>query len=130
MHNLAPPRLRRAIALLGLLNKRVKSKCHPLVLKTLPLCTEADLAGRIRYHDSMLQDHASKVRRALQMYERSLHEYVHVYNVLPQSVIDCECIHVFQSKLIQIARMRASTGDATWRNCFQCQAHTVEILYR
>ena len=36
-HNFAPPSLRRAIAILGFLHKRVLGICHPALIKALPI---------------------------------------------------------------------------------------------
>ena len=57
-HNFAPPSLRRAIGILGLLHKRVLGVCHPTLASIFPF--EED--NEYRYHSKTLRFFWNEVR--------------------------------------------------------------------
>ena len=114
-YNFAPPSLRRAIAMLGFIHKRVLGSCHPLVAQVLPYSNDA----AARYHTKCLVSHFDEVRGFRSSYDNSIWVFVLVYNRLPQELIDTGCVHTFQAKLNQLAKMRAKNNDPYWRDSYQ-----------
>ena len=86
--NLVPLTSRRDIAMLGVL--------HKIVLGVAPTPFQTLFNG-ISYHNKQLQDDAG--RNTPVMLKRSLFGLVHVYNRLPQDVVDDENVQNFQRKL-------------------------------
>jgi len=114
-HNFAPPSLRRAIAILGFLHKRVLGICHPALIKALPY--DPDMS--FRYHGKTLAANFDQVRAYPALYRNSLWDYIHIYNRFPPGLIEVKIVKTFQSKLMQIAKTRASLNDPDWRKAFQ-----------
>jgi len=112
--NLAPPSIRRTIAMLGFVHKRVLGKCHPALIKALPF---ADYA--LPYHDKTLSAVLDECKHFPHMHNNSLWYFVILYNRLPQVLVDAVSVKVFQSKLTQLVRLRAQQGDIRWRESFQ-----------
>ena len=99
--NLAPLNSRRDIAMLGVLHKVVLGVA-PAPFQTLFKRSECDLRchgfrNGISYHNKQLQDDVG--RNTPIMLKRSLFGLVHVYNRLPQNVVDAGNVHTFQRKL-------------------------------
>ena len=113
--NFAPPSLRRAIGILGFLHKRTLGKCHASILQALPPVDD----HRYRYHSKSLQSFLESVRAWPALYNRSLWQYVIIYNRLPQGLIETGDVSTFQAKLTQLAKGRASNNDPRWRESFQ-----------
>ena len=126
-HNFAPPSLRRDIGLLGFLHKRVLECCHPALVQALPFAS--GIAGRVQYHDKMLEDHRSSGTRKLGLYNRSLYKYIRMYNVLPQALVDADSVPSFQGKLTQLVKLRAQAGHEDWRDLLGSPATVAEWLY-
>jgi len=116
-HNFAPPTLRRDIGMLGFLHKRVLGHCHPALTKFLPMALGAG------WHDKPLQsfDHLCPYRREL--FHRSLFGMIHVYNRLPQYIVDLPTVQSFQKELTSIAKRRCENGHDDWPLSFNNCSH-------
>ena len=114
-YNLAPPSLRRAVALLGFLHKRVLGHCHPTLIQAFPF--DPDL--RWTYHAMTLVSHFDEVRHFRHVYDNSIWQYVLIYNRLTPELVNTQSVSPFQSKLTHLARIRAQQGDESWREAFQ-----------
>ena len=126
-YNFTPPSLRRAIGLLGFLHKRVLGIYHPGLVKALPYLSGA--SGERKYHTKMLERSNNEVSRQRCLYERSLYKYIHIYNVLPQALIDSETVKTFQSRLTKLIQIRIESSGTNWRNSFQSVVDTVEWFH-
>ena len=116
--NFAPPSLRRNIAVLGLLQKRVLGKCHPSFERLLPWYTQRLPEGRGQGHDKQLYGHWVEITAHPGLYARSIFAVVDVYNNLPQHVVDASSVKFFQHYLTQIARTRCQQGEDAWASSF------------
>ena len=94
--NAAPPRLRRNIAALGLLHKRVIGKCHPAFDRLFPWYSDRFTEGRGRGHNKQLYSHWVEISAHNALYYRSIFAMADVYNNLPQHVVDATSVKVFQ----------------------------------
>ncbi len=47
---------------------------------------------------------------------------VHIYNRLPQEIVDCACVSSFQRELILIARKKCEGGNPDWFFLFSGRA--------
>ena len=125
-YNFAPPALRRAIGMLGFLHKRILGQCHPALMSLLPAREMSDYA----FHTKQLESHFEEVRAHRNMYNSSLYMYILIYNRLPQELVDCESVKVFQGKLTQLAKLRAQRdGTDEWRQSFQSCHDVVNFFY-
>ena len=115
-HNFAFPSLRRAIGMLVFLHRRVLGECYPALQTVFPSATGPGHA----YHDKPLESFYDQVRGHIALYDNSIYVYVLMYNRLPQVLVDCDSVSVFQGKLIQLAKMRAQQDEGnSWRCAFQ-----------
>ena len=119
--NFAPPKLRRNIGILGLLHKRVLGLSHPLFQELLPFCSDVPGSFSQGQHDKQLYGHLPDVSFQLVLYCRSIFAMTYVYNRLPQSVIDCRTISLFQRCLTKSAREACFAGDLDWVDFFSCR---------
>ena len=124
-YNFAPPSMRRRIGLLGFIHKRILEQCHPLVCAGLPLESDAEF----RYHSKALHPFWEDVRGHKHLYERSLFEYILMYNRLPQSLIDSPSVKYFQARLTHLAKQRASRDDSNWRQAYENCGDVVDFFY-
>ena len=109
----APPRLRRDISLLGFLHKRVLGQCHIAIQRFLPFAAVSP-----PWHDKQLQSYLQECQYRSQLYSRSLLAVVHVYNRLPQDVIDIDSVSGFQRCLTNMARRKCIAGTSNWQRIF------------
>jgi hypothetical protein len=121
--NFGPTSFRRDIGVLGFLHKRVIEKCHPAIIKMLPF---SDQPASSWWHSKQLYAYLEECIAKRSLYERSLFAHVHVYNRLPQHLVDIESVSAFQKALVQIARNRCEAGDGGWPMSF----HNVAELGR
>ena len=117
-HNFAPSQLRRNIAILGLMHKRVIGECHPIFRKLLPLCTDAGQPGYPNGHNKQLYGHLHEVSFQMGLYCRSILAMVYRYNMLPQNVVDATTVKEFQKRLTLTARMHCAAGTNEWQELF------------
>ena len=114
-HNFAPPSMRRRIGLLGFIHKRILEVCHPLICAGLPM----DQDSSCRYHSKVLQTFWDDVRGHSRLYERSLFEYILMYNRLPQSLVEATSVKCFQARLTHLAKERAKRDEPNWRQSYE-----------
>ena len=116
--NFAPPSLRRNIGILGLLQKRVLGKAHPIFQELLPY--HRDVFGSLRQneHSKQLYCHTLDVNGQYMLHRRSIFGMVSVYNRLPQSFVDCHTVSCFQKQLTMKARAACEHGDPNWKSLF------------
>ena len=112
--NFAPPTLRRNIAILGMIHKKVLGKCHPSFDGLLPPKSTVE-EGR---HSKQIYAHWSEVTENRVLFNRSIFGMVDIYNNLPQSYVELGTVSAFQSKLTSIAKSRCEHLDADWRSSF------------
>ena len=120
-HNVAPPKLRRNIGMLGFLHKRVLGKSHPAIQRLFPF--HADVFGSLRpgEHDKQLYDHILEVQQQQSLHRRSVFGMVQIYNRLPQHVVNHTTISLFQRHLTLEARKLCEDGNPTWIDSFSCR---------
>ena len=68
--NFAPPSLRRAIAMLGFVHKRVLGTCHPALAEAFPFSAD----HRWIYHNKTLVSHLGEVRAFKGLYDNSMRQ--------------------------------------------------------
>ena len=115
--NFAPPKLRRNIAVLGLLHKRVIGKCHPAYERLFPCYSQRFPEGRGFGHNKQLYNHFVEISAHQSLYNRSVFGMTDIYNNLPQHVVDAVSVTSFQSYLTHIARTHCQQQDV-WTSCF------------
>ena len=120
-HNFAPPRLRRNIGMLRFLHKRVLGLSHPAIQRLLPF--HADFFGSLRTgeHNKQLYDHILDVQQQQSLHRRSVFGMVHIYNRLPQHVVNLTTIPLFQKHLTLEARKLCKDGNPSWIDSFSCR---------
>ena len=77
-HNFAPCSLRRNIAVLGLLHKRVLGQCHPSFERLLPWCDP--ITGRGFGHNKQLYGHWLEATQQRALYDKSIFAMVNIYS--------------------------------------------------
>ena len=90
-NNFAPLTLRRNIAVLGLIHKRVLGLAHPAFSNVMPW--DVGISPE-EYHDKQLYDHSVEMKFQRGLYNRSIFGMIAEYNRLPQYVYfpKCHCI--------------------------------------
>ena len=116
--NFAPPVLRRNIGILGLLHKRVLGLSHPIFQRLLPFHVEVFGSLPAGGHNKQLYGHLHEVSFQMVMFCQSIFGLVHVYNRLPQNVVDCETISNFQRCLTLSVREACRDGVEDWALSF------------
>jgi len=137
--NFAPPTLRRNIAMLGLIHKRVLGECHPSFNHLMPWFQHQfgyQLEGR---HTKQLYGHCNEVIVQQGLYLRSIFSMIDLYNALSQHAVEmffawvATCIgyraacvdkkksnHI-QAYLTKVARTRCQDGVAKWMYTHDCR---------
>ena len=113
-YNLAPIGLRRDISILGFIHKRVLGECHPSVKAFLRF---SGIEGK--WHDKQLETYSDSCICRQNLYYRALFGKIHVYNRLPQHLVQAPSVKEFQSRLTHAAKERCGNGDPMWRRAFQ-----------
>jgi hypothetical protein len=119
--NFGPPTLRRNIAMLGLIHKRVLGECHPSFNHLMPWFQHQfgyQLEGR---HTKQLYGHCNEVVAQQGLYLRSIFAMIDLYNALPQHAVDCTSVTTFQAYLTKVARTRCQDGVAKWMYTHDCR---------
>ena len=118
-YRLAPLCSRRDIAMLGVLHKIVLGKApEPLAALFPVLGSVPEPFGRqrTRYwmpkHDKQLFSEVGI--RATDVMRKSLFGLVHMYNSLPQKLVDSPTPRIFQGRLQAALKRYASTGAEDW----------------
>ena len=121
-HNFMPCILRRNIAILGLLHKRVIGKCHASFEQLLPWYSHKFDVPRGIGHNKQLYGHWLEATQHPALFSRSIFSMVDFYNNLPQYVVDSESVSRFQTFLTSIARKRCRKDAPFWQLSFcRCQ---------
>ena len=102
--------------MLGFVHKRVLHRCHPALLDLLPLQAHG-MALPHYLHSRQVESHLSQVNTRVHMYHRSLCNYILMYNRLPQEIVDLPSVSAFQTKLTQLAKLRAERGRSVLALC-------------
>ena len=119
--NFAPPTLRRNIGILGMLHKRVLGLCHPMFQVLLPFCVDVPEYSSHGNHNKLLYGHLPEANFQLALFCRSVFGMTYVYNNLPQYMVDCETVSLFQKELTKVARKACEEGDPDWTDHFSCR---------
>ena len=114
--NFAPCRVRRNIAILGLIHKRVLGKCHPSYDRLLPFSQVK--STRANAHNKQLYGHWCEITSHQALFNKSIFLMVDRYNFLEQSTVNAKTVSIFQFELTQIVRTRCEQHDAEWRSSF------------
>jgi hypothetical protein len=117
-YNFAPSQLRRNIAALGLLHKRVLGKCHLVFETLLPWFSQRFPDETILGHNKKLYGHWGEISNHNALFYRSIFAMTDVYNTLPQNVVDASNLKDFQHLLTHIARTSCQLEDAAWPSSF------------
>ena len=104
-HNLAPLRLRRDIAILGFLHRCTLNQVHPLIKIIFGHLPRNGLQSTQK-HSHQINHHMHDVRAHFGLYHRSILAMTHIYNNLPQGLVDAPSVKKFQSLLTGMARIR------------------------
>ena len=123
-HNFASPTLRRNIAILGALHKRVLGKSHPVMEQLLPFWSDRFGSNRPDKHSKQLYGSFLVVEAQYQLYQRSIFGMCCVYNNLSQNVVDASSVSQFQSLLTDIVRARCEAGHANWMYTFDLRGRS------
>ena len=118
-HNLAPPTLRRDIAMLGLLHKTTLRKAHSDFTTLFPPSTYThrhDTRLAQRRHDKQLHELCDGTQT--EQLNRSIFALTRIYNLLPQAIINATTIHRFQTLLTRTARNFAHEHPDTFDTFF------------
>ena len=121
-HNFAPPSLRRDIGVLGLLQKRVLGKAHPIFQKLLPFFFDVFGFLRPEEHNKQLYGHFLEVHFQQALHFRSIFGMASVYNDIPQDVVDSTTVSAFQKSLTLTLRKACQAGNPKWMHLFSCRA--------
>ena len=120
-HNFVPVTLRRNIAILGLLHKRVLGQCHAAFDRLLPFAyTRLDFRGF--GHNKQLYGHWHEAIHYRSLFDKSIFKMVDIYNNLPQYVVDVANIADFQHTLTDKVRERCQQGNLFWSQSFSARS--------
>ena len=125
--NFAPTCLRRDIAILGLLQKRVMGECHPAFDRLLPYWSERFGASRGVGHNKPLYGHWVEATHHPSLFRRSIFAMIDIYNNLPQYVVDSLTVTAFQKLLTERARERNRANDPTWLSLFSARPDALAL---
>ena len=120
--NFAPTSLRRDIAILGLLHKRVIGQSHPTFECLLPFWSERFGTSRGVGHSKPLYGHWAEATHHRSLYAKSIFMMIDIYNNLPQNVVDSISDPCFQKLLTERARERCRADDPFWASCFSSRS--------
>ena len=116
--NFAPSILRRNIAILGLIHKRVLGLCHPTFEELLPWYGQKVNIPRGFGHNKQLYDHRMEVTHQRSLFDKSIFGMIGFYNNLSQDLVDLPDVKSFQSALTNIAKDRCERRDSDWHLSF------------
>ena len=119
--NFAPPTFRRNIGVLGLLHKRGLGKTHPVYQQLLPFRRDAVGSLHPNGHDKQLYGQWLDITFQAHLHANSIFGMVDIYNLLPQDVVDCQSVSLFQRQLTFMVRDRCRGGATDWHLTFDCR---------
>ena len=117
-YNFAPTDLRRNIAALGMIHKRVLGESHPMFETLLPWYVDHFDTSRAIGHSKQLYGHWLEATMHPALFGRSIFALIDIYNNLPQYVVDAKNVTHFQKLLTNIARKRCESKHADWAKSF------------
>ena len=117
-YNFAPTKLRRNLAILGLLQKRILGLCHPSYDKLLPWYSQYFNDTRAGRHNKQLYGHWLEVTQHRTLFRNSIFGMIDIYNNLPQYVVDAQSVSYFQRLLTKMAKARSEPGEVEWESSF------------
>jgi len=91
--NFAPLYLRRNIAMLAVLHKRVHNQCHPAFHALFPFAETLNP----NYHDKQLSTRFPRAFFQPTLFRRSIFTLTYCYNRLPQRIVDLTCTSDFSA---------------------------------
>ena len=112
--NLAPLGLRRDIAMLGFLHKCNLPGAHEHILELFPRSPHRPRGHHDKQLGSVLTSFAGQIFQ-VEMWKRSVLYLVHVYNALPQRIVDAPSVCRFQTLLTEVARKLARQRRLGWQ---------------
>ena len=119
-YGLAPLRLRRDIAMLGVIQRSVLGKGPTQFAEFFVLIAENHAAQRTRQctrrHNKQLVD--VREGRYLEIVKRSALGLIAVYNLLPQKLVDEDAVCNFQKMLQELAKSQINAGNERSREMF------------
>ena len=116
-HNLAPLRLRRDIAVMGLLHKIQLGEAHA----DFSLLFQQDVYERAAFTRHNARRHRRQFRETwgnTDYYNRSIFSAVRVYNVLSADIVEAKCVKSFQTLLTKQARIACEANQPGWDRMF------------
>ena len=111
--NLAPLCLRRDVAMLGFLHKCNLPGAHSDVLLLFARRASRSSTGHNKQLWNIMNTH-SECTFQPELARRSVFQLVHVYNSLPQSIVNCNSVSDFQHELTAVARHKLSLHHENW----------------
>lgn len=79
-------------------------------------------------HDKQLKSLLNSIARAYAIFQRSIFNMIHVYNLLPLKLIDYNIIHNFQQVLKQAARSKYIGQNQKWSTFLIARAISMQNL--
>ena len=117
-YNFAPTDLRRNIAVLGMIHKRLIGESHPTFEALLPRYADHFNTPRAIGHNKQLYGHWLEATAHRALFARSVFALIDIYNNLPQYVVDAKNVGHFQKMLADMTRKRCESAHADWAKRF------------
>ena len=117
-YRLAPLKARRDMAMVGVIQRCVSGKGPHQIRKVfVPDAASTHPTGRstLRRHTKQLRTYRNG--HFLESTAKSIFGLIDVYNMLPQEMVDTECVHKFQGQLQGLLKDHAET-DVNWETLF------------
>ena len=123
-YNFAPFGLRRDVGLLGLIHKRVLGIAHPAFNDLFPWAPDWWYANVqfLPRHDKQIDNQSGQCVFNHGLFNKSIFGTVHIYNRLPQKIVDCESVTTFQRELMVIVKRRCQYHHAYWKDTFKADS--------
>ena len=120
--NLAPLKLRRDIAVLGLLHRVQLGEVHPDFQNLFPRENRPQVATRhaARRHGKQFQE----ISGSSHYFNHSVFGATKVYNVMPAYAVNVGDVGSFQSMLTKDARFQCKIGATNWIRMYCCRARS------
>ena len=115
--NLGPLRMRRDLAMLGMIHRAVLGQGPPHFRSIFILYPGSGrTSGRRRLHNKQLED--PRKGAFSEQLRRSALGLVAIYNLLPQDAVDLPSVSAFQAFLQNLANVAACVGRPGWDSFF------------
>ena len=90
-----------------------------------PLAGQRSTDGLGR-HNRQMDPPTGRFQHAL--YRRSIMYMSFIYNLLPQSIVDCKNVQEFQAKLTQVARVKCLRTDGNWKTFLSARSYDMSRI--